>query len=104
MEISEILKLILDFRDRRGWKIYHTPKNLVISLAVEMGELLELFQWMKDDEIQERLKERDYRERVGEEISDVLIYLLLLANECGVDIEKAVLDKMRKNAEKYPER
>ncbi len=102
MELNEITRILIDFRDRRDWKRYHTPKNLAISIAVEVGELLELFQWRSDDEIRKLLEDDDIRRRVGEEISDVLIYLLTLAHECGVDVEKAVMEKIKKNEEKHP--
>ncbi len=102
MELNKITRILIEFRDKRDWKNYHTPKNLAISIAVEVGELLELFQWKSDDEIQKLLKDDDFKIRVGEEVSDVLIYLLTLAHECGVDIEKAVTEKIKKNEEKYP--
>ncbi len=102
MELNEITRILIDFRDRRDWKKYHNPKNLAISIAVEVGELLELFQWKSDNEIQKLLKDDDFKIRIGEEVSDVLIYLLTLAHECGVDIEKAVMEKIKRNEEKYP--
>jgi len=102
MELNEITRILIDFRDRRDWKKYHTPKNLAISAAVEVGELLEIFQWKSDEEIARLLESEEYRERIGEEISDVMIYLLTLAHECGIDMEKAVLSKIEKNERKYP--
>ncbi|WP_048093156.1 MazG-like family protein [Geoglobus acetivorans] len=104
MHISDLTEMLIDFRDRREWKKYHTPKNLALSVAIEVGELLELFQWKKDDEILRELENDDYRSRIGEEISDVLIYLLPLAHECRIDVEKAIVDKIKKNEQKYPER
>ncbi len=91
MNLSELTRTVIEFRERRGWKRYHTPKNLAISAAIEVGELLELFQWRSDEEVEDLLKSREYRERVGEEISDVMIYLLTLAHECGIDMERAIL-------------
>lgn len=102
MNLSELTRLLIEFRERREWRKYHTPKNLAISAAVEIGELLELFQWRSDEEIARLLESEEYRERVGEEISDVIIYLLTLAHECGVDIERAILSKIEKNERKYP--
>ncbi|MBE8539597.1 nucleotide pyrophosphohydrolase [Geoglobus acetivorans] len=102
--MSDIIEILIDFRNRREWKKYHTPKNLALSVAIEVGELLEMFQWKKDDEILKELENEDYRRRIGEEISDVLIYLLLLAHECEIDVEKALMDKIKKNEQKYPER
>ncbi len=102
MELNEITEILIEFRDRRNWKKYHTPKNLAVSVAIEVGELLELFQWKSDAEIEELLRDENYRNRVGEEISDILIYLLTLAHECDIDIEKAIMEKIRKNEDKYP--
>ncbi len=102
MNLGEITRTLIEFREKRRWERYHTPKNLAISAAVELGELLELFQWKSDEEVLELLKDREYRERIGEEISDVMIYLLILAHECGVDIENALISKIEKNERKYP--
>ncbi|WP_456370746.1 nucleotide pyrophosphohydrolase [Geoglobus sp.] len=102
MNLSELTRTVIEFRERRGWKRYHTPKNLAISAAIEVGELLELFQWRSDEEVEDLLKSREYRERLGEEISDVMIYLLTLAHECGIDMERAILSKIEKNERKYP--
>ncbi len=102
MKLEEITEILIEFRNKRNWKKYHTPKNLAVSIAVEVGELLELFQWKGDSEINELLKNEEFRRSVGEEISDVLIYLLTLAHECGIDIEKALQDKIKRNEEKYP--
>ena len=102
MKLEEITEILIEFRNKRNQKKYHTPKNLAVSIAVEVGELLELFQWKGDSEINELLKNEEFRRSVGEEISDVLIYLLTLAHECGIDIEKALQDKIKRNEEKYP--
>lgn len=102
MDLVDLTRILIEFRDKRGWKRYHTPRNLAISAAIELGEMLELFQWKDDREIEEQLKNESYRERVGEEISDVIIYLLILAHECGIDVERALLSKIEKNERKYP--
>ena len=95
---DNVLKAILKFRDDRDWKQFHTPKNLAMSIAIEAGELMELFQWTGPAD---RLSPED-RVRAEEEIADVAIYLMLLANELDVDLERAVLGKIARNAEKYP--
>jgi len=102
MNIAAIQQALREFAGERDWDQFHSPKNLAIALAVEAAELLERFQWLKEDESR-RLSEKpeDYR-AVREEIADVLIYLLRLADQMGIDLEEAVHDKMRKNAEKYP--
>jgi len=91
------LKKILQFQKDRDWKQYHLPKNLAISLALEAAEILEIFQWTKDNELPE-----EKREQLGEEIADVYSYLLLLSHETGIDIQKVFKRKMEINEKKYP--
>jgi NTP pyrophosphatase (non-canonical NTP hydrolase) len=104
MELKELESLLVQFRDARGWKRYHTPKNLAISAAVEMGELLEHFQWESDAEILKAVKEPAKKESVADEIADVIIYLTLLAHELEVDLDEALMRKIKKNERKYPVR
>lgn len=93
MNLKELQKVIVKFRDEREWKKFHTPKNIAVSIAVESAELLEHFQWSEEC--------KDKKE-ISYEMADVLAYLLLLADECGIDLEKAFLEKMEINAKKYP--
>ncbi|AKG38504.1 MAG: nucleotide pyrophosphohydrolase [Infirmifilum sp.] len=93
---------IVRFRDEREWKIYHTPKNLAISLIIELGELLEHFQWKTDEEILSAVRDEAKRKEIAYEIADVAIYLILLSHELGVDLEKAIVEKLQVNGEKYP--
>jgi len=98
--ITEITEKILEFRDAREWKKYHTPKNLALSLVIELGELFESFQWQTNEEIKESFEK--IRENVEDEIADVSIYLFLLAHELEVNLEEIVLKKIERNSEKYP--
>lgn len=100
--IPELTSMIVRFRDDRDWKKYHTPRNLAISLVVELGELLEHFQWQEDHEIMELIQDPAKRKEVEEELADVAIYLFLLANELGIELENAILDKLKMNEKKYP--
>ena len=93
MNLKELQKIIVKFRDEREWKKFHTPKNIAVSIAVESAELLEHFQWSEEC--------KDKKE-ISYEMADVLAYLLLLADECGIDLEKAFLEKMEINDKKYP--
>ncbi|ASJ08532.1 nucleotide pyrophosphohydrolase [Thermococcus siculi] len=102
MDFKELEKRLVAFRDARGWGRYHTPKNLAISAAVELGELLEHFQWESDEEILEAVKDPAKREAIADEIADVIIYLTLLAHELGIDLDEAVERKIEKNGRKYP--
>jgi NTP pyrophosphatase (non-canonical NTP hydrolase) len=96
--MDHLVQKLIEFRDQRNWKQFHNPKDLVISLVLEAGELLELFQWKSSEQaVQEK------RDDIEEEMADVLMYLLLLSNELGIDLEQAVIDKIAKNVKKYPE-
>jgi len=97
MPINEDTQIITEFQKERDWKQFHSLKNLAISLSLESSEILELFQWSKDDNLPE-----DKKYLLEEEIADVYYYLLLLAKESNIDIEKAFKDKMKKNKDKYP--
>lgn len=91
------LKSLLKFQKDRDWKQFHSPRNLATSLAIESGEILEIFQWAKDNNVPKGKKKH-----LEEEIADVYTFLLLLAHESGVDIKKAFKEKMKKNRVKYP--
>ena len=93
---------ILQFRDERDWKQFHTPKDLAIALSVETSEILELFLWKDSKEIQNLLQRDDFKCRVNEELGDVLIYSLILCHEMGIDPGNAIDEKLQKNRERYP--
>jgi NTP pyrophosphatase (non-canonical NTP hydrolase) len=88
------------FRAEREWDRYHTPKNLAVAVAIEAAELLEHFQWHTDDEVAERLAHDPGP--VAEELADVAIYLVQLADAAGVDLLDAIVEKIERNAERYP--
>jgi NTP pyrophosphatase (non-canonical NTP hydrolase) len=98
--IDELTKKILAFRDARDWKQFHKPKDLAISLSLEASEVLEHFQWKTDKEAQEYININ--KNIIGEELADVLNYLLLISHELGIDLGKACEAKIEKNAKKYP--
>lgn len=98
--IEEITEKILDFRNARKWKKYHTPKNLALSLIVEIGELFELIQWQTDSEIKDEIHK--IQGSLTDEIADVTIYLFLLAHELNINLNTAILQKIDKNSRKYP--
>jgi NTP pyrophosphatase (non-canonical NTP hydrolase) len=100
--IKKLTQLLIDFRDRRDWKKFHTPLNVAISLQLEVAELLEHFQWKDNDQFLKEYKDLKKRKRVKEEIADVFAYLLLLAHTLGIDLEKALFEKMKENEKKYP--
>ena len=90
------------FSTERGWDRFHHPANLAASVSIEAAELLELFQWEDGENDWESIKSGDKHQRVREEIADVLIYSIRLANLAGIDIPKAIDDKIAANAIKYP--
>lgn len=97
---DELIRELLAFRTERNWEQFHTPRNLAASLTIEAGELLECFQWARDQEIDE-IVERD-RERIEDELADVAILMAYLCTDMDVDLDAAVRRKLKKNAEKYP--
>lgn len=101
MEISgEVVQQLLEFRRARDWEQFHTAKNLASSLVIEASELLECFQWSRDDELAAII--RTGREHIEDELADVAILLTYLCVDMGVDLDAAVQRKIRRNAEKYP--
>jgi len=97
----EILNQLLKFRSERDWEQFHKPKDLAISLSLEAAELLECFQWKNDDEVELMLKSQS-KKNVEDEIADIAIYLNLLCHDLNIDLNQAILQKLRQNEEKYP--
>jgi len=98
--LGDLLESILTFRAERDWERFHTPKDVALSLTLEAGEVLEWMQWRHGEELAAHLEAN--REGVGEELSDVLYWTLLLAHDLGIDLAGAFRRKMERNAEKYP--
>ena len=101
MSIENLQQQIRDFAIERDWEQFHTPRSLVMAMQSELGELAEIMQWIPDAEITENWM-LENRIRVAEEIADVYIYLLRLADVTSIDVETAVNTKIALNAEKYP--
>ena len=91
------IQQILQFRDERDWKQFHNPKDLSISISLEAAELLENFQWSGAD-----VECKDKIEQIREELADVFIYSVLMADACELNIDEIILDKIKQNTEKYP--
>ena len=96
-DINELIDALVKFRDERDWAQFHDSKNLATAISLEAAELNELFLWKTIKE-----SEEVDRERLKEELADVLAYTLMLANKHGIDMKQAVLEKIAKNAAKYP--
>lgn len=98
MQISkETVNEVLKFRDDRDWKQFHDPKDLAISISLEASELLEIFQWSRDD-----VYCLDKIDKIKEELADVMNYCILMADACNLDLDKIITDKIKLNAAKYP--
>lgn len=90
------------FIAEREWDQFHSIKNLTMALNVEAAELLEIFQWLKEDDSNRVSIDDKLKAKVGEEIADIFIYLLRIAKKSEINIEDIVLEKIKKNSEKYP--
>ncbi len=91
-----------EFLIERDWEKFHDPKNLAMSISIEAAELMELFQWLTTEEAIAESKKPELRERIKEEIADVMLYCFSLARIIDIDVSQAMLDKIRKNKKKYP--
>ena len=100
--IAQLRTLVNEFVDRRHWHQFHTPKNLAMSMAIEAAELMEHFQWLSPDESRNVAEDMRTLAEVGEELADVLAYILAMANELGLDVSTTLRAKMEKNEQKYP--
>ncbi|QLQ24777.1 MAG: nucleotide pyrophosphohydrolase [Dechloromonas sp.] len=101
-DFSALTAAILEFRDARDWRQFHSLRSLIVSLNLEAAELLELTQWKNDAEVEALPAEPASREALRDECADVLLYLLLIADSAGIDLAAAARAKLAKNAEKYP--
>jgi NTP pyrophosphatase (non-canonical NTP hydrolase) len=100
MDIPALQDRLRRFADERAWQPYQTPKNLAMAMTVEAAELLEIFQWLTPE--QSLNLSDDQRRHLGEELSDVLLYLVQIADHAGVDLDAALERKLAMNAIKHP--
>ncbi|TCC97189.1 nucleotide pyrophosphohydrolase [Pedobacter hiemivivus] len=91
---KELQEALIKFRNERDWEQFHNPKDLALALSIEAAELNELFLWKKPEDANQ--------EKIKEELADVLAYAILLAEKYNLDINEIVLDKIKRNGEKYP--
>ena len=101
MDLEQLRKQVAAFAQDRDWDQFHSIRNLILALVGEVGELAEIVQWVSDDKVDELLKSGG-RERLAQELADVLIYLVRVADKSGVDLANAVSEKLAENDEKYP--
>jgi len=98
--IKQLTELAIRFRDERDWRQFHNFKDMALSMSLEVAELCELMQWKNGEELSAHLVAN--RQRVGEELSDVLFWVLVIANDLNIDIDDAFRQKLEENAKKYP--
>ena len=102
MNTEKLQEKIRQFVHERDWEKYHDPKNLVMALAGEVGELLEIFQWLTSEESNQVMKDPKTATQVRHEIADICVYLLRLSDKLQVPLEAAILEKLALNEKKYP--
>ena len=100
MNKSDILQEIRKFRDERDWMQFHNPKDLAAAISIEASELLELFLWKTNEQMERELESK--RDAIADEIADIAIYLFELADNLGIGLLEAMHSKLQKNAAKYP--
>lgn len=101
-DIADLTRRMRHFTEARDWARFHDPKSLALALVGEVGELAELLQWLGHEEQVAAVREQPLQSRLGEEMADVLLYLLRLADVVGVDLAQAAVDKLRVNEERFP--
>lgn len=97
--IEVLIKRIIEFRNARDWEQFHNPKDVALSLSLEASEVVEHFQWKNEKEIKEYVK--THKDEIGEELADVLYWVLLMSHDLNIDILDALDKKMTKNEKKY---
>ena len=100
--IEDLKQRVAQFVRERDWEQFHSPKNIAISIAIEAAELMEVYQWGPEGESVKFSQSPEVRAKVDEELADVLIYCVSLANRVGIDISQIVQRKLARNATKYP--
>lgn len=100
--LADLTRRLVAFRDARDWRQFHTIKNLMLSVALEAAEAMELGQWQTDAQLDALAETPAFRARLGEECADVLLYLLLLCERTGIDLAAAAAAKIEANGSRYP--
>lgn len=93
-DLNDIIKKIKKFRDERDWEQFHNSKDLALAISIESAELLELFLWKGNEEVE--------KEKLKEELADILTFCLLLSEKHGLDVEQIITKKLAQNEAKYP--
>lgn len=102
IDVAALEAALQKFADERDWNQYHSPKNLAMALTGEVGELVEIFQWLSEEQSKTVAQEPSTARHVRDELADVLLFLVRLSHVLGVDLNEAVKLKLASNAKKYP--
>ena len=102
LDIKEIQKRLQEFADDRNWERYHSPKNLIMALSAEVGELVELFQWLTENESKKENLSEEFLNKSREELADIMIYVIRIADKLDIDLVAAISEKLKINEQKYP--
>ena len=100
--VEDLKNLVREFVAAREWEVFHSPKNLALSIAIEAAELMEHFQWTDAEEGQALLADEEKKLEIGDELADILIYCLAFANQADIDISSAVRSKLDRNEFRFP--
>lgn len=100
--LQQLTARLIEFRDARNWRQFHSLKDLILSLNLEAAELLELAQWKTEAAFEQESQSPEMKQQLREECADVLLYLLLVAERAGIDLQQAADEKLQKNERKYP--
>lgn len=102
-DLDDLTRRLIEFRDARDWRQFHSMKNLILSAGLEAAEITELTQWKDDAAVEQAaLGDAEFRARLAEECADVFLYLLLICERAGIDLTEAAIAKIALNEKKYP--
>ncbi|MDA9962939.1 nucleotide pyrophosphohydrolase [Opitutales bacterium] len=102
MDLQKIQEFQREFARQRDWEQFHNPKNLAMALSAEVGELLEIMQWLTPKESEEIKDSEKKKTKVSEELADITYYVLRIADILDIDLDESLWSKMKQNASKYP--
>ena len=100
-DLTQAAKTAMEFRDARDWKQFHSPRNLAAALAIEAAELQEIFLWREDESSEEIANRPELMARIRDELADVMVLALTLSSDLGIQLNSAILEKIKKNGQRY---
>lgn len=102
IDVEKLKNYLEEYAKERDWEQFHNPKNLAMALSVEASELVEIFQWLTPEQAMKIKDCNDKKQQVSHELADILTYTIMMSKYLGIDLSKAIADKLVHNAEKYP--